>query len=308
MFGPKKLLEILKFPKGTFSFEDPESFSCDVPILMKPFQGEVSVFFFLNSRSLLYDPLDWHDLEAALTNWNRTNCQQGEVPDSTRLKFDERQRAEGSVRRYGNIDKKVRVLTLMSKNHLKADSTLLRQRIRNSALLKQVIKINKGDREAATLGLFPHALKKLVCDRHPDGEDRMERLSHDIISACADRFRRYQALSARADKLRRGNDERNTLRCLDPFHFLEPLPNRKTTRLRATCTCDLRMKKKKRKAQKSRGFKSKKSLKKQAVTSNPVEDTTGLDHKYPPRSQKKQDPPLTQTRIRDFLVPCPGVT
>ena len=40
----KKFLEILRFPRGTFRFEEHAGFSQDTPRLMRPFDGEVSVF------------------------------------------------------------------------------------------------------------------------------------------------------------------------------------------------------------------------------------------------------------------------
>ena len=102
---------------------------------------------------------------------------------------------KGSNRR--DLELKVHILHLMDGNPLNADNHLLRKRIGDGDLLRLVTKINKGDKGAASLGLFPHALKKLVCDRHPDGVDLLENLSRDIIRACADRFSQYQALSAR---------------------------------------------------------------------------------------------------------------
>jgi ribonuclease HI len=276
----KKLLEILRFPKGTFCFEDPENFSQNPPTAMIPFQGEVSLFLFINSRSLLFDPLDWPGFEQALSKWTHTNCPQGEIPQVTRKRFSERRKITGPLRRYGTKDGQVRVLTLMSNNHLKADATLLRKRIHNGALLKLVTKINKGDKGAATLGLFPHALKKLVCDKHQDGADRLEQLSRDVIRACADRFLQYQTLSALSDKFRRGNDKPNTYRCLDPFHFLEPITNQRMT-LRSTCTCDLLRTKKKRKNRVSGSMKGakkrpkKRQKKGRKKTPKVLEDTSG---------------------------------
>ena len=138
----------------------------------------------------------------------------------------------------------------MSDETLKAESGLLRKRLGNP-LLGLVVKVNKGDRGTAALGIFPHALKKLVCDKHPEGEELLEGLSRDIVRDCSARFRQYQILSARADSLRLGNNKPNLHQCLDPFHFLEPLKDR-TPAIRSTCVCDL-VKFKKRKVRVSKG-------------------------------------------------------
>ena len=317
----KKFLEVLRFPKGTFRFEDPMSFSQETPSLMEPYKGEVSIFLFLSSRSLLFDPLDWPDFELTLSNWMHLNDSHGEIPQIARQKFGERRQVTGPPRKFGREEKQVNILHLMDGNALKADSHLLRKRIRNGDVLKLAIKINKGDRGAASLGLFPHALKKLVCDRHANGAELLEELSRDIIRACADRFYQYQTLSAQAEGFRQGSEKQNAHRCVDPFHFLEPLVSKKTLP-RATCICDLLKSKRKSKSRVSRGLKRrpKKLPKKQNLAVQRVEDSSGLDHKHrpPPRkgseqkgaqqSQGEAPNSLVQTRIQKFLIPCPGVT
>lgn len=209
----------------------------------------------------------------------------------------------------------------MDGNTLKADSHLLRKRIRNGDVLKLAIKINKGDRGAASLGLFPHALKKLVCDRHANGAELLEELSRDIIRACADRFYQYQTLSAQAEGFRQGSEKQHAHRCVDPFHFLEPLVSKKTLP-RVTCICDLLKSKRKSKSRVSLGLKRrpKKRLKKPNLAVQRVEDSSGLDHKHRPppckgseqkgaqQSEGEAPNSLVQTRIQKFLIPCPGVT
>jgi len=315
----KKFLEILRFPKGTFCFEDPNSFSQEVPHVMEPFPGEVSIFLFLNSRSLLFDPVNWSDFELALDSWMQLNGPSGEIPQGTRHKFGERQQMTGPPRRFGRDEKQVHILHLMDGNHLQADRHIMRKRIDDGDLLRLVTKINKGDKGAASLGLFPHALKKLVCDRHPNGADLLEDLSRDIIRACAERFSHYQALSAQAEKFRLCSNQ-NAHRCVDPFHFLKPAATQRTVP-RTTCMCDL-LTKRKRKPRANRGPKrAKKQPRGQNASVQAVEDTSGLDHKHHPPPIKKQKKvkvaqqrqrkePQTQAQrvIREFLVPCSGVT
>ena len=87
----KNLLEILRFPRGTFRFERPTGYAQEEADLMSPFQGEVSLFLFLNTKSLLFDPIHWVDLERTLLEWSSVHCPQGEIPLITRQKFQERQ-------------------------------------------------------------------------------------------------------------------------------------------------------------------------------------------------------------------------
>ena len=197
------------------------------------------------------------------------------------------------------------ILSLMSSHNLRADPGQLRKRVgKIPPLLKLLTKANAGDKGAAALGLFPHALKKLVCDKHPDGVE----LSRDIIRACSTRFRQYQMLSAQADKYRQGNGIQNPHKCLDPFHFLEPLRGRLLT-LRSTCVCDLIKGKRGKKNKKSNvGRKAGKQAKRRKASKQAkwgeIKDLSGLDLKYSqPLSQDR-----AQGKIRDFLIPCPGVT
>ena len=301
----KKFLEILKFPSGTFRFEDPSGYSLDTPRLMAPFQGQVSIFLFLNSRSLLFDPLDWQDFECTLNDWTSTNCLAGEIPQRTRQKFSERQQKTHPPRRYLRDEKKVKVIGLM-KCCPKADSTLLRKQVHNGPLLKLITKVNTGDKGAATLGLFPHALKKLVCDKYPEGAELLEELSRDIIGTCARRFWQYQTLSAQAEKYRQGDDKQNRYNCFDPFHFLEPVADQKMA-LRSTCICDLRARKKRKsRNDKKQGGGRKKQGKKKHKPPQAPEDTTGKHSGDLHHRQKGKA--LIQSGIQSFLVPCPGVT
>jgi hypothetical protein len=152
----KKLLEIVKFPKGTFRFLDPEDYSQDPPGLLGPFQGEVSIFLFLNSRSLLFDPINWSELEWELQEWINAHCPQGEVSYTTKQKFTERIQVGGDTRAFGGVKKKIEILNLMSGPNQRADPKLVRKLTGGGPLLKLVKDINKGDKGLATLGLFPY--------------------------------------------------------------------------------------------------------------------------------------------------------
>ena len=149
----------------------------------------------------------------------------------------------------------------------------------------------------------------------------LDNLSQDIIKACAIRFAQYQKLSARADKFRQDNGKQNVLKCLDPFHFLEPVRRRVLT-LRSTCVCDLVGPRKRKKSRTGKGVGKQAKKRKPKEEEKPpqrLEDTSYLDHKHPqPRKttalqalkvkQGGSIKTLSQAKIQDFLVPCPGVT
>jgi hypothetical protein len=230
----KKLMEILRFPGGTFKFEDPTGFSQDSPTTLAPFEGEVSIFLFLNTRSLLFDPIDWADVERSLNDWMSRYCPQGEVPQLIRQKFGERLQILGPPRSFGKPAQKIGVINLMGSHHLRADQSHMRKCIKDNTQIKLITQINKGDKGMAAIGLFPHALKKIICEKCSEEIELLDNLSRDIVRACALRFRHYQKLSAKSEELRQGRGKGNTSHCLDPFHFLE-LIHGKVPSLRSTC-------------------------------------------------------------------------
>ena len=130
----KNLLEILRFPRGTFRFERPTGYAQEEADLMSPFQGEVSLFLFLNTKSLLFDPIHWVDLERTLLEWSSVHCPQGEIPLITRQKFQERQQLTNPPRKYEAEKKRVDIINLSS-HHLKANPSLLRKQVRNGPCL-----------------------------------------------------------------------------------------------------------------------------------------------------------------------------
>ena len=105
-------------------------------------------------------------------------------------------------------------------------------------LVQLTKKINKGNRQAATIGLFPHALGIAVAAAGFEMDD----LSRPVIRACANRFYEYLRLAREAEDLRTGAGKPNTKQCPDPFHHLNlNLP--KQLSLRATCQCESRQEK-----------------------------------------------------------------
>ena len=86
----KKLIEIMRFPPNSLRFQAPQSFMHEQPIIPGAYQNSVSVFLFLNSRSLLYDPVDWPHTRRVLTEWLGHHCPKGQVPSDAEKKFGER--------------------------------------------------------------------------------------------------------------------------------------------------------------------------------------------------------------------------
>src|SRR5690242_3194961 len=111
----------------------------------------------------------------------------------------------------------VPILSLMSPDPLSPCIKNLRKVLRNGELVHLVKSTNNGNRQAATIGLFPHALRKEIEEAGFEIDDLM------IIRLCASRFQKYLRLSRAADGYRRGMDKSNPYRCRDPdpFHCLE---------------------------------------------------------------------------------------
>src|ERR1700722_1303396 len=107
--------------------------------------------------------------------------------------------------------------------------------------------------------------------------------------------------------------------------MLRPFPlsgtRRQVPALPSTCVCDLVGPRKRKKSRTGKGVgkqAKKRKPKKQEKPPQRLEDTSDLDHKHPqprktalhgPKGKQGESPrDLSQTKIQDFLVPCPGVT
>jgi hypothetical protein len=109
----------------------------------------------------------------------------------------------------------------------------LRKKLKEGELVQLVKSVNRGNRQATTIGLFPHALRKRVEQAGFETDD----LSRAIIRLCAKRFQEYLRLSRTAESYRQGMDKLNPYRCRDPFHYLDVARNKKNNP-RATCMCE----------------------------------------------------------------------
>ena len=125
------------------------------------------------------------------------------------------------------------LLSIMEHSPSKLCPKDLRKQIGDSKLVWTINKINKGNRQATTIGLFPHALRQLTVASGFDPDD----LSRSVIRACAARFREYLRLGQVPETCRVGAGKPNHHRCLDPFHYLDVIKGK--LRSRVTCQCDI---------------------------------------------------------------------
>ena len=232
----KKLIEFLDFPPDSLRFQAPQSFAHEQPYFPGTYKSSVSVFLFMNNRSLLYDPIDWPRTRNSLRDWLSQHCPEGKIVSEADKKFGERVMSEAPPRQSAIVPQTCPVLTLMSALPQKQCQRSLRKQV--GKRLKQVNAINSGYRQAATIGLFPHALANMVKEKYPtEGLSMMDNLSRMVIRACAARFQEYQRLTVISEAHRTAYGKPNVHKCLDPFHFLEVSPS--SPRQRATCHCDI---------------------------------------------------------------------
>ena len=85
----QKMIEIMKIPAKRFKLLPPDAFRTDQPRLTTC-PHEISVFLFLNNRSLLHDPINWIRLKSRLTTWRNLYCPDAVVTETLTQKFAER--------------------------------------------------------------------------------------------------------------------------------------------------------------------------------------------------------------------------
>jgi hypothetical protein len=218
----KKLIEFLHFPPGSFHFQAPQSFMYEEPYFPGGYQRSVSVFLFMNNRSLLYDPIDWQETKKVLSAWLAQHCPTGEIVPEADKKFGERAMSKAPTRLPRNVQETCPLLTLMSPSPTRQCQRSLKKQV--GKRLRIVNSINNGNRQAATVGLFPHALREMVKEKYPaDFNVKMDHLSRTVIRACAARFREYQRLTVLYESFRTMQGRPNVHNCLDPFHYLDVL-------------------------------------------------------------------------------------
>lgn len=185
--------------------------------------------------------------------------------------------------------------------------------------LKQVNAINSGYRQAATIGLFPHALANMVKEKYPtEGLSMMDNLR--VIRVCAARFQEYQRLTIISEAHRTAYGKPNLHKCLDPFHFLEVSP--RSPRQRATCHCDIVKGVKRSQKQPGKGKRKKRKTTKKSCNLSIGQDPRfddGLDHKHvtkisqsttakATRGQRAPTKEVPQRKIQEYLVLRSAVT
>jgi hypothetical protein len=133
-------------------------------------------------------------------------------------------------------------------------------------LAKKLIKINAGNKVAASVGLFHKPLQEEIKSADPQAfQNNLDRLSRTTLFLSFQRYRKYQALKKYSQERRR-TLETNTLKCNDPFHHLTRVSARGIES--ATCLCKYLKKGKKRTYTELQG-KSPTSCRKLKKTSKP---------------------------------------
>ena len=176
----KKLIEFLDFPPDSLRFQAPQSFAHEQPYFPGAYKSSVSVFLFMNNRSL--------------RDWLLRHCPEGKIVSEADKKFGERLMSKAPLRQSIIVSQTCPVLTLMSALPQKQCQRSLRKQV--GKRLKEVNAINNGYRQAATIGLFPHALSNMVKEKYPtENLSMMDNLSRMVIRVCAARFQEYQRLT-----------------------------------------------------------------------------------------------------------------
>ena len=85
----KKLIELVKIPASQLKLLAPNAFAVNQPQLTL-WPSEVSIFLFINDRSLLYDPIDWVRAKERLRSWCDLHCPNASITHTLDQKFAER--------------------------------------------------------------------------------------------------------------------------------------------------------------------------------------------------------------------------
>ena len=149
---------------NSLGFQAP-SFKTEEPVIPGAYRNAVSVFLFMNNRSLLYDPVEWPRTRRTLSEWLAEHAQGGKICEAADKKFGERLVSIAPRRLATRKESKCPVLTLMSPLPQRQCQASLRKQVGQKR--NEVNIINSGSRQATTIGLFPHALKHMVKLKYP---------------------------------------------------------------------------------------------------------------------------------------------
>jgi hypothetical protein len=245
------LLEITSFRAGSFRFVAPQSFLQGKPLQPGAYRYGVSIFLYCNQTSWLYDPVDWQDFTRDITKWCEQNMQEKpHFPAATVLKFAERIMPEGMARspKGTSISKgPANPITLLDGSASPiCEPNYLLYKGWNPISATKLVKINRGNRLAAAIGLFQRPLIDEIKARDPErAEQNTDRLSRTVLQMSYTRYREYQQLNKRSSEIE-GSLE-NEFGCRDTFHHLHRRPEAAKGIESKTCLCRVIRRTKKRK-------------------------------------------------------------
>ena len=219
------------------------------------FPRKFSIFLFSNQISWLYDPVSWTTYVHAIESWGRDYAQgQVQIPMETGRKFQEVKMPDVKARlptKLAETRQPPGPIVLLDGLSYHFEHNFLVYKGWDPRLVKRMIKINTGNKVAASIGLFHKPLLDEIKVANPlEYENNINRLSRTILLMSFQRYRKYQALRKRRQELEKIL-ETNVLKCNDPFHHLPRTLMRGIES--ATCLCKQLMKGKKRKPLQSRG-------------------------------------------------------
>ena len=117
----------------------------------------------------------------------------------------------------------------------------------------KLVKINKGHRLAAVIGLFQRPLTEEIKARDPgNAELNIDRLSRTILQLSYNRYREYQLLNSRSTEIEASLE--NEYGCKDTFHHLPRRPGTAGIKSK-TCICrEYKLSKKRKRSKRHQPF------------------------------------------------------
>ena len=108
----QKLIELLRIPAQHMRMPTPDAFTDQQAQLESPY--EISLYLFLNDRSLLFDPINWSHTKERLNVWSKTFCPEALLTSNLDQKFAERMSPSHLHRVHGKfVSATIHLLSLM---------------------------------------------------------------------------------------------------------------------------------------------------------------------------------------------------
>ena len=203
------------------------------------FPRKLSIFLFSNQISWIYDPVKWADYTKAIESWGRDHAQgQVQIPMETVRKFQEVKMPDIKARlpaKLAGTRQYPGPIVLLDGLPYHHEYNFLIYKGWDPILAKKLIKINAGNKVAASIGLFHKPLQDEIKSADPqEFQNNLDRLSRTALLLSFQRYRKYQALRKYSQERKR-TLETNIFKCNDPFHHLPRVTVRGIES--ATCLC-----------------------------------------------------------------------